>query len=331
MISPQSQFHTRTDRFPTLCSLCSLYLYDPKFGLVPQIADKLAKLDLASSSWAEILDSSGQANAQALMDMVDKQFCVNDKQIEQQTGTELKKTFKDAKDAFGTSKKLPKTVDEMKAILLKFRAEVKLQVATRFQRYVAQVSWRPGSANELLYMVSMVCQEVYTQDLQSMPMKERRAQYAVKCRLESMGASTKVEGQLYAEYPSYKSRYGSKSYNTRSSLRYDLLVTFGAFQVLVEFKVNKPAFTESDRRQLKGYLVALHEDGLTLDHGLLMLFPSQNPMVNDTATWHGGDYPGYSYSGHRKYEVGSFKEHMVDNYRIFKSGSLDKGYTQMSQ
>lgn len=100
-----------------------------------------------------------------------------------------------------------------------------------FHDNVAQISWQPGSANELMQMVSMVCKQVYEQDLEWRPQSEHRARDAVKGRLESMGATTKKEGRLREEYPSYRTLYGPVLQTTRSSKRYDLLVTFRGFQV----------------------------------------------------------------------------------------------------
>lgn len=67
-------------------------------------------------------------STQSVMQKVDEAFCRNGKQIDMQTGTELKATFDSAKAQFGIKKTLPTPVGERKTTLLEFRAEVKLQV-----------------------------------------------------------------------------------------------------------------------------------------------------------------------------------------------------------
>ena len=99
---------------------------------------------------------------------------------------------------------------------------------------MVQISWQPQSSKELLQFVNMVCKEVYDKDLQRRPNTERRGQEAVKGRLDSMGVGTKLEGCLREEYPHYRTLYGDVVHNTRNSKRYDLLASFGDFQVSIQ-------------------------------------------------------------------------------------------------
>lgn len=89
-------------------------------------------------------------------------------------------------------------------------------------------------------------------------------------------------------------------------------------QVLIEFKVKVTSFSHDHHQQLKNYLVALRNDGLNVSYGLLISFPAEQPMVNDTAHWT-DEMACYSFTGHREYKLDTVSEHILDNYRIFKS------------
>lgn len=103
-----------------------------------------------------------------------------------------------------------------------------LKVAERIGSYVVPISWQPASAEDLMHMVWIVCDQVWRRDLRKSYGDELRAQYAVQHRLESMGATTKTEGVLKLIYPHYK--YMSEG-TTRSHYRFDMLVTMGNFKV----------------------------------------------------------------------------------------------------